>query len=210
MRTAALSFALLSLPPRQSSKTIGLVFCRVNSEKPDERERKVRHHLARLRVSASGCSKATNEILRCHTHFAYTMARRIDGASKSWFKGLDCDTDTTKLANDIARASRSLSQNVVELQNDLASFVSDMEKIEVKKEQSIARRIFGWLKHLFNTVGNIFALGSFIAPFLHSVAPGVGMGLSVGSALCKAAAEFCERAAGTFHRMHTSTVQVNE
>ena len=136
------------------------------------------------------------------------MARRIDGASKSWFKGLDCDTDTTRLANDIARASRSLSQNVVKLQNDLASFVSDLEKIGVKKEQSTARRIFGWLKHLFNALWGIFALGSVIAPFLHSVAPGVGLVLPVTSALCKAAAEFCRIAAGMFLRMHTSTVQV--
>ena len=131
------------------------------------------------------------------------MARRIDGASKSWFKGLDCDTDTTRLANDIARASRSLSQHVVKLQNDLASFVSDLEKIEVKKKQSTARRILGWLKHLFNALGNIFAFGLFIAPFLHSVAPGVGLVLPVASALWKAAAEFCRMGAGTFLKHHS-------
>ena len=138
------------------------------------------------------------------------MARRIDGASKSWFKGLECDTNTTRLANDIAMASRSLSQNVVKLQSDLASFVSDLEKIEAKKKQSTARRILGWLKHLFNALAGIFALGSFIAPFLHSVAPGVGLVLPVASTLWKAAAEFCGMAAGTFLRFHTSTVQVNK
>jgi len=168
---------------------------KITSEKPDEREREVRHHLACLKESASWCSEATSQILRCHVHFAHMMARRIDGASKSWFKGLDCDTDTTKLATDIAKASRSLSQNVVRLQSDLALFVSDLEKMDVKKRQSIVRRILGWLKHLFNALAGVFALGSFIAPFLHSVAPGVGLVLPAASVLSMAAAKFSGMAA---------------
>ena len=138
------------------------------------------------------------------------MARRIDGASKSWFKGLDCDTDTTRLANDIAKASRSLSQNVVKLQSDLALFVSDLEKMDVKKRQLTVRRILGWLKHLFNALAGVFALGSFIAPFLHSAAPGLGLVLPAASILSRAAAKFCGMAAGTFLRMHTRTVQVEK
>jgi hypothetical protein len=131
------------------------------------------------------------------------MARRIDGASKSWFKGLDRDTDTTRLANDIARASRSLSQHVVRLQSDLVSFVSNLEKMEVKrKKQSTTRRILGWLKHLFNVLASIFEIGSFIAPFLYSVGLGAGLGVSIASRLCRAAAELCDRAAGTSLRMH--------
>ena len=198
-----------TLLPRNSLKRL-VWFCRISSKKPDERERKVRHHIALLRESASWCSEATNEILRCHVHFAHMMALRIDSASKSWFKGLVSDTDTTRLADDIARASRSLSQHVVELQSNLASFVSDLEKMEVKKKQSIGRRILGWLKHMFNALAGVFALGSFIAPLLHSVAPGVGFVLPAASVLWKAAAEFCGMAAGTFLRMYTSAVQVNE
>jgi len=185
-------------------------FYRISSEKPDERERKVRHHLAWLKESASWCSEATNEILRCHVDFASMMERRIKSASKSRFKGLDRDTDTTRLANDIAKASRSLSQNVVKLQSDLASFVSDLEKMDVKRRQSIVRRILGWLKHLFNALAGVSALGSAIAPFLPSAAQGVGLVLPVASVLWKAAAKICEMAAGTLPRMHTSTVQVDK
>ena len=173
-------------------------FCSISSETPDERERKVRHHLAWLREATSGCSEATKEILRCHAHFADMMARRIDDASKSWFKGLGCDPDSARLAKDITRASRSLSESVMRLQTDLASFVSDLEKMDVKEKKLIVRQMLGWLKILLNALSKIFALGSFIAPFLQSVASGMGLVLPVGSILCKAAAELCGIAAGTF------------
>ena len=135
------------------------------------------------------------------------MARRIDGASKFklWFKGLDYDPDTTRLANDIARASRSLSQNVVKLQGDLRSFVNDLEK-KGKKKRSTTRRIFGWLKILFNALGVICAI---VAPI---AAPGVSQVFQLASALWTAAAELCglEIDESTFLTIPTSTVQVNE
>jgi hypothetical protein len=126
------------------------------------------------------------------------MARRIDGASKSWLKGLRYGTDTTKLANDLVRASRSLSTHIAQMKSDLAAFVSALEKTEVRKKPSMAKRILGWLKDLFNALARIFALGSFVSPFLHSVAPGVGVIAPAASTLWKAAAAFCGAASGTF------------
>jgi hypothetical protein len=172
---------------------------RVSPEKPDERERALRHHLASVREDASWCSRTTNAILLCHARFAYLMARRIDGASRSWLKGLRYGTDTTKLANDLARASRSLSCHVAQMQSDLAAFVAALEKTEVRKKPSMARHILRWLKDLFDALASIFALGSFVSPFLHSVAPGVGVIALAASALWKAAAAFCGVASGTFH-----------
>jgi hypothetical protein len=173
---------------------------RISSEKPDdERERSLRHYLASLREDSSWCSRATNAILLCHAQFAYLMARRIDGASKSWLKGLRYGTDTTKLANDLARASRSLSRHVAQMQSDLAAFVTALEKTEVRKRPPVARRILRWLKDLSDALASIFALGSFASPFLHSVAPGVGVIAPAASALWKAAAAFCGVASGTFH-----------
>jgi len=137
------------------------------------------------------------------------MARRIDGASKSWLKGLRYGTDTTKLANDLARASRSLSRHVAQMQSDLAAFVAALEKAEVRKKPSMARHILRWLKDLFDALASIFALGSFVSPFLHSVAPGVGVIAPAASALWKAAAAFCGVALGTFPLgMHNPPIYV--
>ncbi len=49
---------------------------------------------------------------------------------------------------------------------------------------------------MFNALASIFALGSFLSPFLHSVAPGVSMIAPAASALWKAAAAFCGEASG--------------
>jgi len=170
---------------------------RVSSDKPDERERVLRHHLGLLREDASRCSKATDAILLGHAQFAYLMARRIDGASKSWLKGLKYGSDTTRLANDINKASRLLSLHVTQMQANLASFVSALEKMEIRKKKSTAQRVLGWLKYLFNALASIFALGTFVSPFLHSVAPGVSMISPAASMLWKAAAAFCGMASGT-------------
>ncbi|KAN0139262.1 hypothetical protein V8E53_002763 [Lactarius tabidus] len=167
---------------------------KLSSEKFEERERVLRHHLSLLREDVGWCSRATDQILLCHAQFAYLMARRIDRASRSWLKGLKYGQDTTRLANDINKASRALSQHVAQMQENLKSFVSALEKMEVRKN-SMARRILGWLKLLFNALASIFALGSFVSPFLNSVGPGVGLILPVASALWKAAAEFCGAAA---------------
>ena len=171
---------------------------RLNSEKFEERERVIRHHLTLLREDVGWCSRATDAILLCHAQFAYLMAQRIDDASRSWLKGLKYGQDTTRLANDINKASRALSQHVTQMQENLKSFVSALEKMEVRKKSSVARRILGWLKHLFNALASIFALGSFVSPFFHSVAPGVSLIAPAASALWKAAAAFCGAASGVF------------
>lgn len=164
---------------------------KLSSEKFEERERVLRHHLTLLREDVGWCSRATDAILLCHAQFAYLMAQRIDDASRSWLKGLKYGQDTTKIANDINKASRALSQHVTQMQENLKSFVSALEKMEVRKKSSMARRILGWLKHLFNALASIFALGSFVSPFLHSVAPGVSLIAPAASTLWKAAAAFC-------------------
>ena len=132
------------------------------------------------------------------------MAWQIDGASQSRTRALEYSTDTRRLANVIATASRSLSQNVVRMKSDLDLFVSYLEKMQVK-EQWTAHRILGWLKLLFNALAGIFALGSFIAPFLRPVTPGVDLIAPAASTLCIAAAKLCEIAAGTSLRMPVVT-----
>ncbi|KAI0246119.1 hypothetical protein BJV78DRAFT_197135 [Lactifluus subvellereus] len=170
---------------------------KVPSQKAEEREQVLRHHLGLLKEDVSWCSRATDEILLCHAQFAYLTAQRIDNASKSWLKGLKYGTDTTRLANDISQASRSLSQHVTQMQDNLRSFVSALEKMGVRKKKSTAKRILGWLKYLFNALASIFSLGAFVSPLLHSVAPGVGMIAPAASTLWKAAAAFCGKASET-------------
>ena len=183
-------------------------FCRVRTEKPDERERDVRQHLGWLTESARLCSEDTDKILRCHAQFASFMAWQIDGASMSSPKGLDCGTDTKRLANMIAAASRSLSHNVVKMMSDLDSFVSYVEKMQVKMEQqSTAHWILGWLKLFFNVLAGVLGIGLFVVPFPHPVASGVRVIAPAASTLCLAAAKLCEKAAGTPHRI---PVRANE
>ncbi|KAH9034913.1 hypothetical protein EDB84DRAFT_49182 [Lactarius hengduanensis] len=121
------------------------------------------------------------------------MAQRIDDASRSWLKGRKYGQD---LSNDINKASRALFQHVAHMQGNLKLFVSALEKMEVQKKSSTARRILGWLKYLFNALASIFALGSFVSPFLHSVAPGLSLIAPAASTLWKAAAAFCGQASG--------------
>jgi len=165
---------------------------KVSAEKPDERERDVRQYLGWLAESARQCSNATDKILRCHAQFACLMAWQIDGASQSQPTGLDYGTDMRKLANFIAASSRSLSQNVVKMKSDLDLFVSYLERMQMKMEQSTTYRILGWLKLLFNALAGIFALGSFITPVLRPVVPGVDLIAPAASVLCVAAAKLCE------------------
>ncbi|KAH9035041.1 hypothetical protein EDB85DRAFT_951575 [Lactarius pseudohatsudake] len=80
------------------------------------------------------------------------------------------------------------------MQGNLKSFVSALEKMEVQKKSSTARQILGWLKYLFNALASIFALGSFVSPFLHSVAPGLSLIAPAASTLWKAATAFCGQA----------------
>lgn len=130
------------------------------------------------------------------------MARQIeiDGASKSWSKELDSGMGTRMIADVIAAASRELSQGIVTMKCHLASFVSYLENMQVKKEEkSMSRRILGWLKLLFKALAGIFALGSVISPFLRSVVPGVDIVAPAASAFCVAAAELCKAAESTSH-----------
>jgi len=69
--------------------------------------------------------------------------------------------------------------------------------MEIRKKKSTAQRVLGWLKYLFNALASIFALGTFVSPFLHTVAPGVSMISPAASTLWKAAAAFCGMASGT-------------
>ena len=177
-------------------------FCRLEAEKPDEREREVRQYLAWLAESARKCSEDTDNILRFHAHFASLMAWQIDVASRSSQKGPDYGTDTRRLADVIGAASRSLSQDVVKMKSDLDKFVSYLENMQVKEEHSMAHRILGWLKHLFNALAAILALWSLVAPF---VAPGTDAIVPAASALCLAAAELCKKGAGTSLGMPVST-----
>lgn len=141
-------------------------------------------------------------LLQCHVRFAYLMAQRIDDASKSRFKGLKYDgSETTKLASDINQASRSLSLLVTRMKDNLSSFVSVLEEIEVsaKKERTLTGRILGWLKSLFKALARIFVtLGPLLSPLLHPVAPGVCGTGPTASTLWRAAAAFCGPASGAF------------
>ena len=143
----------------------------------------------------------TNAILLRHAQFAHLMARRIHGASKSWKKRLQYDTNTTtKLADEIAKLSRSLLQHVEQMRADLAAFVDALGKMEPKekKKKRAKWRILGWLKHLFKALARIFDLGSFILPLVPFVPPGVDLIASAGSTLMRAAAALCEAAKGMY------------
>jgi hypothetical protein len=173
-----------------------------NSKKPDERERLLRFYLGLLKEDAGWCSNATNAILQCHVQFASLMAQRIDDASKSQYNLKYDESETTRLANDISEASRSLSIYVTKMKDNLNSLVSVLEKVQVtvKKERSLAERILRWLKSLFKSIARIFA--TFCPPIsaflLHSAEPKAQKTASAVSTLGKAAATFCAADSGAF------------
>jgi primosomal protein N'' len=105
------------------------------------------------------CSNAANKILQRHVRFASLMAQRIDDASKSQYNLKYDYSETTRLANDISEASRSLSIYVTDMKDNLDKFVSVLEEVQVtvKKEPSLAERILGWLKYLFKAIARILA-----------------------------------------------------
>lgn len=175
----------------------------INSKKLDERVQLLGFYLGRLRADAMRCSSATHAILRYHAQFAKLMAQRIDDASNSRFIGLNYDiSETSRLANEIRQASKELSKDVMRMRENLTSFVSALEEIEVterKEEQTLAGWIWGWLKSLFKALVRIFiTLGPIVSPFLHCVAPGVSGFVSVTSTLSMAASTFCGSASGAF------------
>ena len=120
---------MLLLRPFELSGDNGRVYYSVSTKKLDShRAQTLRFYLDELRDDASLCSIAANSILQCHAQFAYLMARRMNDASKSWFKYLPCDdVVTTRLADDINNASRNLSFHVKRMKDNLNSFVSTLE-----------------------------------------------------------------------------------
>jgi hypothetical protein len=180
-----------------------------NSKKPDERERLLRFYLERLKEDAGQCSNATNAILQCHVRFASLMAQRIDDASKSQNNLKYDDSKTTRLANDISEASRSLSIHVTTMKGNLNKLVSILEKVQVtvKKERSLAERILRWLKSLFKAIARVFAtycprLSDLL---LHCAEPIVQKSAYTVSTLRKAAAKFCAADSGAFLEYITLT-----
>jgi hypothetical protein len=176
-----------------------------SSKKPDKRElplTALRFYLGRLKKHAGLCSNAANEILQRHVRFASLMAQRIDDASKSQYNLKYDYSETTRLANDISEASRSLSIYVTDMMYDLDKFVSVLEEVQVtvKKKPSLGKRILGWLKYLFKVITRILATvcPPVSALLLCSAEPNVQMFAFALSALGKAAAMFCTVDSGAF------------
>jgi hypothetical protein len=172
------------------------------SKRPDEREQSLRSCLGRLKERAGLCSNTTNEILQYHVQFADLMAQRIDDASRSQYN-LEYDySETTRLANDISEASRSLSINVRKMIDNLNSFVSILEDVQatVKEEPSLAEKILGWLKYLFKVIARILATVCPLisALLLQSTEPKVQKSAFAVSTLGEAAATFCTADPGAF------------
>jgi hypothetical protein len=101
------------------------------------------------------------------------MALRMDDVSKSKTKVLNYDdSETTRLDNDIRKASHSLSLHVKSMMKDLSSFVSALEEIKDRaRNQTLKGRILGWLKSLFKVLARIVVtLGPVI---INLLAPGL-------------------------------------
>ena len=122
------------------------------------------------------------------------MAQQIDDASKSQHKFKYDVSQTTRIANDINSASRSLSFNVSQMKDNLKSFVSALEEVHVAvKEQSLAEKLLGWLKYLLKAIIRIVAaVCSPIPALLSRVEPNPQYLTSAVSTLGKAVAEFCK------------------
>jgi hypothetical protein len=123
----------------------------------------LRFYLECLKKYAGLCSNATNEILGCHVRFASLMAQRIDGASESQ-NNLRYDySETTRLANGISAAADELSTYVTKTIDNLNSFVSVLEEVQVtvkkgslvESVKNILRWIWGWLKYLAEAIARI-------------------------------------------------------
>jgi len=166
-----------------------------DSKKPDERELPLRFYLLRLKKHAGLCSNAANEILQRHVRFASLMAQWIDDASKSQYDLKYDYSETTRLANDISEASRSLSIYVTDMTYDLDSFVSALKKVQVavEKEPSWTEWFLGWLKYLLKAIVKIVAIISTpISEALHRHSnPNVRRYALAVTALGHAAAIFC-------------------
>jgi hypothetical protein len=172
------------------------------SKKPDEREESLRSCLGRLKEHAGLCSNATNEILQYHVQFADLMAQRIDDASESQNNLRYDDEETTRLANDISASADELSTYVTKMIDNLNSFVSILEDVQVtaKEEPSLAEKILGWLKYLFKVIARILATVCPLisALLLQSTELKVQKTAVAVSTLGEAAATFCTADPGAF------------
>jgi hypothetical protein len=178
-------------------------------KKPDEREKSLRSYLDQLKEDAGQCSKATNTILKCHTQFANLMAQRMDDMSKSRTKVLNFDdSETTRLTNDISEASRVLSRLVSNMKDNLHSFVSALEKIELTARKKKRKWILTLLKSLFDFLARIIvALGPVV---INAVAPGLSGFVPVDSLWTVVSTTFGE-ASGAFleHTISCKEEEIN-
>ena len=128
------------------------------------------------------------------------MAQQIDDASKSQYNLKYDVSETTRIANDISKFSRSLSVNVSRMKDNLKSLVSTLEEVQVAvKERSLAEKLLGWLKYLLKEIVSIVAaVCSPISAVVFRVEPNPQYLTSTVSTLGKAAAEFCRVDPGAF------------
>ena len=174
--------------------------------------------LGRLQEHSRSCSNATNEILRSHVRFALLMAERIDGASRPQSTLNYDSSETTRLANNIKASAESLSEYVTKMKDDLDSFMSDLEEVQVmlkkellvqvaaKKEPSVpgaAKKeswlewILGLLKSLFNAIVRFLRLATACIPIPTSLRSTEPRRRPV-SALKQGAANICTANSGAF------------
>ena len=184
-----------------------------SSTKPDERERLLGFYLGLLTEDAGRCSNETNKILQCHVRFAYLMAQRIDDASNSHYNLKYNESETSRLASDISASADSLSTFVTKMKDNLNSFVSVLEELQVtvKREPSLAEQILGWVKSLFKAIARILATvcPPISALLHHSAAPKVQKSAVVVSTLGQAAAIFCAGDSGALLE-HILSLQAQE
>jgi hypothetical protein len=157
-------------------------------------------YLKLLKEEAGWCSNAMNRILQLHVRFASLMAQRIDNVSKSQYDLKYDDSETTRIAINISKISRSLSVNVSTMKDTLKSFASALEEVQVAvKEQSLTEKFLGWLKYLLKAIVSIVAaVCSPISSLLFRVEPSPQYLASGVSTLRRAAAEFCRVDPGAF------------
>ena len=164
-RCALCSGSLLQ-PCGSSNDNCGDHRITINSNTPNKREQLLGFYLGLLKEGACECSKSTNAILQCHVQFANLMAQRMDEASKSQLRALNRDElGTTTLADDINKTSQELLLYVTRMKDNLSTFVSNLEKIEITvgKGQTftVAEWIWGWIKSFLIVIAWTFALGFF-------------------------------------------------
>ena len=129
-----------------------------------------------------------------------SKSQRIDDPSKSQYSLKYDVSEPTRIANDINKASLSLSINVSNMKDNLKSFVSTLEEVQVVvKERPLAGKLLGWLKCLLKVIISIVAAVCFpTLALLPRVEPNPQYLTSAVSTLGKAAVEFCRVDPGAF------------